>query len=311
MGFYIKLKNTWVKLLKILKILAIIYGINAASSNIPCVWCKFDKSKLKNVDIDKVQREIEREWFILSEEKGARTIDNAVRSINKFGQINTPIITSIPFHRIVVDMLHLFLRITDVLVDLFVINLKELDGYQQNKLNLDAQPHFNGFLVDLVEQYNIKSPFLIENKDIKVRDFQGPEKEKLFSDFDLKKYAKGNEKIKKINQLWLDFYSMYTQIKKKELKHLDVKTKTKDWLLAFAAIYDAKHITPNIHIFVNHVHEFIDKYSDVNQFNVEGLEKLNHMTHSQVFRATNNSADYLKQIMRKRNRMEVLCRNIS
>jgi hypothetical protein len=38
-------------------------------------------------------------------------------------------------------------------------------------------------------------------------------------------------------------------------------------------------------------------YGDVNQFNVEGLEKLNHMTHGQVFRATNLNKDYLKQVI--------------
>ena len=66
-----------------------------------------------------------------------------------------------------------------------------------------------------------------------------------------------------------------------------MKEKIKEWLKAFTDIYDPKHITPYIYIFVNHVHEFIEKYTDVNQFNVEDFEKLNHMTHSQVFRATN------------------------
>ena len=33
-----------------LKILAIIYGINRASSNCPCIWCIWDKRKLKNID---------------------------------------------------------------------------------------------------------------------------------------------------------------------------------------------------------------------------------------------------------------------
>ena len=110
--------------------------------------------------------------------------------------------------------------------------------------------------------------------------------------------------------MWKSFYSIYIKIKKKEINHDEVKKASKDWLKDFTNIYDTKHVTPYMHIFVNHVHEFMEKYDDVNRFNVEGLEKLNHMTHSQVFRGTNRSEDYLKQIMRKRNRMEVLCRNI-
>ena len=34
-----------------LKILAIIYGINRASSNCPCIWCIWDKRKLKNIEV--------------------------------------------------------------------------------------------------------------------------------------------------------------------------------------------------------------------------------------------------------------------
>ena len=66
-----------------LKILAIIYGINAANANIPCIWCKFDKTKLVNVDIDEVNAEIEKEWSIENLEKGARTIEDAMFSIKK------------------------------------------------------------------------------------------------------------------------------------------------------------------------------------------------------------------------------------
>jgi hypothetical protein len=51
----------------------------------------------------------------------------------------------------------------------------------------------------------------------------------------------------------------------------------------------------------------VELYGDINQFNLEGLEKLNHMTHGQVFRATNLNKDYLKQVIRKRNRLEIFC----
>ena len=123
----------------------------------------------------------------------------------------------------------------------------------------------------------------------------------------MKKYAIGNEKISQINSIWKEFREIYNQIKKQQLNNSEVKFKTKQWLNQFTTIYDAKHITPYMHCFGNHLHEFIEMYDDVNNFNVEGLEKLNHMTHSHVFRATNRNKDYLKQIMCKRNRMEVSC----
>ena len=151
-----------------LKLLAILFGINGATANFPCPWCKWDKTKLINIDFEKVKREIEKEWSIHDKDKGARTIDEAINTTNKFGQIKRPIITAIPFHRIIVDMLHLFLRITDVLYDLFIVNLKELDGYQKNKTDLNNQPHLKMFIKDLKEIYNISAPFFIEKNDIKL-----------------------------------------------------------------------------------------------------------------------------------------------
>jgi hypothetical protein len=44
--------------------LAIIYGINQANSNCPCIWCVWDKRKLVNNDINKDVTEIKREWSI-------------------------------------------------------------------------------------------------------------------------------------------------------------------------------------------------------------------------------------------------------
>jgi|688.fasta_scaffold1813539_1 hypothetical protein len=56
-------------------------------------------------------------------------------------------IFKIPFHRIVVEVLHLFLRITDVLFELFISYLKELDGKQNNPVDLLTQPHLSRFLL--------------------------------------------------------------------------------------------------------------------------------------------------------------------
>ena len=102
--------------------------------------------------------------------------------------------------------------------------------------------------------------------------------------------------------------SIFNDIKSNQINTEDTKKKTKDWLLDFAKLYDVAHITPYMHCFSNHLHEFVEMYGGINQFNLEGLEKLNDLTHGHVFRATNMHADYLAQILRKRNRIEVICR---
>jgi hypothetical protein len=294
-----------------LKMLAIIYGINAANSDQPCIWCTFSKKKFNNVDVRKVKEEIKKEWSIIDKSKGARSVNIANDVINSKhdGYIHKPIFTSIPFHRAMIDMLHLFLRITDVLYDLFIQTLMELDGLQKTSKDLSTRPHLNSFFNDLINIYNIRAPFFYtEGNKIEIRDLQGPEKKRFFHNFDLTKYAPENSKIADTDRLWKKFWSIYNKIKKKQLTSIEVKQVTKEWLVDFTNLYHTKHITPYIHCFANHIHEFVELYGDINQFNVEGLEKLNHMTHGQVFRATNLNKDYLKQVIRKRNRLEIFCK---
>ena len=82
-----------------LKMLAIMYGINAATSNCPCIWCTWDKRKLNDVDIENVDKEIRMEYSIFDKNKGARTIEESHISQKKQGYVNIPIFTSIPFQR--------------------------------------------------------------------------------------------------------------------------------------------------------------------------------------------------------------------
>ncbi len=90
-----------------LKMLANIYGINKANVNCPCIWCIWDKRKLVNVDIKKVEEEIKKEWSILDREKGARSLEDSINFTGQYGYLQLPIL-QIPFHRIVIDVLHLF-----------------------------------------------------------------------------------------------------------------------------------------------------------------------------------------------------------
>ena len=158
-----------------LKMLANIYGIKHANANCPCIWCVWDKRKLVNIDIKVVEEEIKREWSIVDKAKGARSIEDSISSTGLNGYAAAPIF-KIPFHRIVVDVLHLFLRITDVFYELFISDLKKLDGKQNNQVDLSTQPHLRQFFTDLTTNYQIRRPFYVNGKELKLRDLLGPEK---------------------------------------------------------------------------------------------------------------------------------------
>ena len=89
----------------------------------------------------------------------------------------------------------------------------------------------------------------------------------------------------------------------------------------FFNVYGSNVATPYLHIFAAHIHEFKQIHNEINSFNCQGLEKLNDLTTSQFFRATNKrimkktkcdeedqTTDYkiwIRQILELRNRMDL------
>ena len=51
----------------------------------------------------------------------------------QFNVSHTPLFPMIPLSRVVIDNLHLFLRVADVLIDLFIVELKRHDANEKVK----------------------------------------------------------------------------------------------------------------------------------------------------------------------------------
>ena len=65
---------------------------------------------------------------------------------------------------------------------------------------------------------------------------------------------------------------------------------------------------------MHHIPEFLEKYKDVNVFNIQGLEKLNDFTTEYFFKSTNkNLTDnkYIEQLMNKKNRIDFYQLNLN
>ena len=104
------------------KFLAMITGIDSASSTHTCIWCKCPALER----YDSMQK-----WSISDCEFGARTIEESTMIAQsrkkKYNVSFAPIFTTIPLMRVVVDNLHMFLRVADTLIDLFLLDLRLLD----------------------------------------------------------------------------------------------------------------------------------------------------------------------------------------
>eukprot|EP00733_Pompholyxophrys_punicea_P001426 Pompholyxophrys_punicea_v1_NODE_711_length_1410_cov_6.816974.p1 type:complete len:108 gc:universal NODE_711_length_1410_cov_6.816974:1061-738(-) len=83
--------------------MAIMLGINAANSNQFCLWCGCKKEDIEDT---------KKAW------KTTRNLTSC--HIGKDGQQKPPLLTSIDFEDVGIDRLHLFLRISDVLLKALV-----------------------------------------------------------------------------------------------------------------------------------------------------------------------------------------------
>ena len=168
------------------KFLAMVCGIGNAISEFPCIWCKCPTS-------DKF--DICKEWSITDPFKGARTVDEIIRLSPRKGTLATkfsckhpPLFPSIPIFKVVIDTLHLFLRKTDNLQNLLILELRRQDAIDKksafnNDLDRNKYKHMASFEKFVNEECNIDFHWYVdkESKKLKWRDFTGPEKLTPFS----------------------------------------------------------------------------------------------------------------------------------
>ena len=276
------------------KMLANLLGIVAANGRNPCIWCMANKDEFWDAS---------KEWSLKDTECGARAFNQ--------NDEKEPILTKkIPISNYLVDMLHLFLRITDTLFGLLVENIRVLDKVKI-KQNFNISPYVRLSKLEkfIKEDCKIKFKFIATqstNSDkIEYKSMNGPEKHKIFSQIKIREIIGDVDLGFKIETIWSDFYKMFNQVKRNELKHDEVKLKTSNWLKNFLDVYESNKVTPYMHTFVAHLHEFVRLYHDVNQFTTQGLEKMNDLCTGYYFRSNNKRDNPLIQLLHKRNRIEM------
>jgi len=119
-----------------LKFLALCTGIGAANSKYACIWCKCPSEDRHDITI---------KWSINDMKYGARTIGEIQKlsalpkskskneTNEKYGCKEQPLFPFIPIDHTIPDILHLFLRITDVLINLLILDLRTHDAVKKYK----------------------------------------------------------------------------------------------------------------------------------------------------------------------------------
>lgn len=129
-----------------MKYLAICLGIQAANAKYSCIWCKCPATERHNTS---------KSWC--SVEDGARTVEEIQclslgKNKDKYGCIYQPLFPSIPIDRVIPDILHLFLRISDVLINLLILELRKMDDIEKltkNEFNQATAKHLDTYITYL------------------------------------------------------------------------------------------------------------------------------------------------------------------
>ena len=156
-----------------MKFLAMALGIEAANSTYSCVWCKCPARDCHNIT---------KEWSVTDGTNGgARTIAEIQECARitkrkdtedlKCACINQPIFPCIPITRIIPDILHLFLRISDVLTNLLLLELRRMDGIDKVNSKANNTTHISQYEKFLNEECKISFHFYTD-KSSRLYSFQ-------------------------------------------------------------------------------------------------------------------------------------------
>ena len=290
-------------------------GIDSATSEYACIWCKC--SKKERYDPSKT-------WSLTDEQHGARSMEENVSlagtTRKKYNVSNLPLFPTIPLCNVVIDNLHLFLRVSDVLIDLLVLDLKRKDAIDKvrsfSNFNVKKYQHIARY-----EQYVINlgiSGFQFyvgrASNKLKCRSLTGTEKLKVFQSVNIATLlpSLSDSVVLKIQRLWNELLALNTTFSKRpEQITTQVITQfekdARQWGQLFIETYHDSNVTPYIHALMNHVSEFLTIHGSILPFTQQSLEKYNDVTTKDFFRATNHRGESaLRQIMEKQNRQEYL-----
>ena len=120
----------------------------------------------------------------------------------------------IPLSHVIIDTLHLYLRICDNLIQLFIRELKIGDSIHQKKtysdnFSRDKYKHMAGY-ERYLQSLGIRFHWYVrkETKQLEYRDLTGPEKVKLFNHIKISSLLPNSPNNESIQEIWDDFRSI-------------------------------------------------------------------------------------------------------
>jgi hypothetical protein len=290
-----------------LKFLATMMGTGQANSNYPCPWCFYQKDELKNYN-GSISEYIRYKNHTIHDRTNKANLKDKQNKIIKF----------VEYDDVYADDLHMVIRITERIIECIIINFKQYDYKDSNQsLNLRSN-NINEFpsvtiFNNILSESGIKIVYNEKKKKLTPSQLNSDQIWKLYAKLkknELLTKLSNVTNVKYINIVLLNFLTIISNIKDNKYSHEYTKVTIDNWFELFLTLFGFNSITPYIHIFTSHTHEFIKNSKCFNFFNAQGLEKNNDTTSRLYFKGSNKkkttNSSYTVQMLQKKNRMEYL-----
>lgn len=262
--------------------------------------------------------DISKKWSLTDKTLGARDSVEISRhaKCKQYNCKNEPLFSFIPIDHVVIDTLHLFLRISDNLIELLIRELRRQDAIDKvntfsNGFCRTKYRHMAGYET-YVKSLGISFEWKIDKdtKKLEYRDLTGPEKLLLIQNINFKSLLPNCRVTGDLEVLWSCFMDIVGDLK------LDYTTDDaianlegtiKKWFTKFLELYQAKDVTPYMHALYAHVPQFLTLYKNLAYFTQQGMEKYNDTVSKDYFRSSNHrGVSALKQLFSKKHRIQLL-----
>ena len=180
-------------------------------------------------------------------------------SRKKFNVSRAPLFPTIPLQNVVIDNLHLFLRVSHVLINHLIEELHRHNA-------IDKTKRFATFTVSRYKHGIPNYRFWIgqTSKQLKWRTLTGPEKLKLFDHINITQLlpTADSSLTTTMQKLWKEVLEINRLLNKRpenisELDKDEFEGLARQWVIKYLTLYQTKEVTPYIHAMLCHVGEFL------------------------------------------------------
>lgn len=232
-----------------------------------------------------------------------------------------PPLLNIPIHRVIVDELHMMLRITDILLNNLIDYCIQLDQ-NEKFLKKNSTARFLDALVSVVRSCGISFAVTeVKNADksssgiYESTSLMGDDKKKIMAKLpqSFRTFIPDQKIALELQNLWQDFYHIYLALNSvmTPTASKDFFKQTQQWITLFLSFsgklpgFEHRRITPYMHVLVYHAPNQIGRLSSIKPFTAQHVEKTNDIIRS-VHQRKSNKHDGCFEAMAACKRMEEL-----